>query len=115
VIIVSGAAVRLTGSGLGCTDWPNCTEGRLVASADSHELIEFVNRVFTGAVSLAVALANAADGGTRRCISINSAEPTRAGSNARNAGLHTVADITRARLRAVAESVGRRFEELRLP
>lgn len=57
VIIVSGAAVRLTGSGLGCTDWPNCTEGRLVASADYHELIEFVNRVFTGAVSLAVALA----------------------------------------------------------
>jgi len=57
VIIVSGAAVRLTGSGLGCTDWPNCTEGRLVASADSHELIEFVNRVFTGVVSVAVILA----------------------------------------------------------
>lgn len=57
VIIVSGGAVRLTGSGLGCTDWPNCTEGRLVASLEYHPMIEFVNRLFTGAVSLAVILA----------------------------------------------------------
>ncbi len=40
------------------------------------------------------------------------AEATREGSNARNAGLLTVADITRARLRAVAETVGGGFEEL---
>lgn len=57
VIIVSGGAVRLTGSGLGCSDWPNCTEGRLVASLDYHPMIEFVNRMFTGAVSAAVILA----------------------------------------------------------
>ena len=57
IIIVSGAAVRLTGSGLGCSDWPNCTEGRLVADLEYHALIEFVNRVFTGVVSIAVALA----------------------------------------------------------
>ncbi|MBC2931474.1 site-specific DNA-methyltransferase [Nocardioides sp. zg-1228] len=60
----------------------------------------------SGTTGHAVALANAADGGTRRCISINSAEPTREGSNARLAGLDTVADITRARLAAVAEQVG---------
>ena len=60
----------------------------------------------SGTTGHAVALANAADGGTRRCISINSAEPTRAGSNAQLAGLATVADITRARLTAVAEVVG---------
>ena len=60
----------------------------------------------SGTTGHAVALQNAEDGGTRRCISINSAEPTREGSNARNAGLLTVADITRARLRAVAETVG---------
>lgn len=54
IIIVSGAAVRLSGSGLGCTDWPNCTEGQLVAPLEFHPMIEFVNRVFTGAVSLAV-------------------------------------------------------------
>jgi adenine-specific DNA-methyltransferase len=60
----------------------------------------------SGTTGHAVALANAADGGTRRCISINSAEPTRAGSNAQLAGLATVADITRARLSAVADQVG---------
>ena len=60
----------------------------------------------SGTTGHAVALANAADGGSRRCISINSAEPTRAGSNAQLAGLATVADITRARLTAVAETVG---------
>ena len=58
----------------------------------------------SGTTGHAVALANAEDGGTRRCISVNSAEPTRAGSNARSwPGCATVADITRARLRAVAE------------
>jgi adenine-specific DNA-methyltransferase len=60
----------------------------------------------SGTTGHAVALANAADGGSRRCVSINSAEPTRAGSNAQLAGLATVADITRARLTAVAETVG---------
>ena len=60
----------------------------------------------SGTTGHAVALANVADGGTRRCLSINSAEPTREGSNARLAGLATVADITRARLAAVAERVG---------
>lgn len=60
----------------------------------------------SGTTGHAVALANAADGGTRRCWSINSAEPTRPGSNAQLAGLASVADITRARLEAVAETVG---------
>ncbi|UUZ60512.1 site-specific DNA-methyltransferase [Nocardioides sp. B-3] len=57
----------------------------------------------SGTTGHAVALANAADGGSRHCISINSGEPTRPGSNAANAGFATVADITRARLSAVAE------------
>ncbi|MFC4783525.1 site-specific DNA-methyltransferase [Nocardioides sp. MAHUQ-72] len=65
----------------------------------------------SGTTGHAVALQNAEDGGTRHCTSINSAEPTREGSNARNAGLLTVADITRARLRAVAETVGGGLEE----
>lgn len=57
-IVVTGAAVRLTGSGLGCTDWPNCTDQRFVASrGDTHAMVEFVNRLVTGAVSIAVALA----------------------------------------------------------
>ncbi len=58
-IIVTGAAVRLTGSGLGCTDWPNCEEGRLtpVDPTDFHAMVEFVNRTITGIVSVAVMLA----------------------------------------------------------
>jgi adenine-specific DNA-methyltransferase len=60
----------------------------------------------SGTTGHAVALANATDGGSRRCISINSTEPTRVGSNAQIAGLATVADITRARLSAVAAQVG---------
>jgi heme a synthase len=59
LIIVSGAAVRLTGSGLGCPEWPNCTAGKLTAGAadDVHAQIEFANRMVTGLVSLAVIIA----------------------------------------------------------
>jgi len=54
-ITVSGAAVRLTGSGLGCSDWPTCEEDQFVAALDSpHAMVEFVNRMVTGAVSLAI-------------------------------------------------------------
>jgi cytochrome c oxidase assembly protein subunit 15 len=55
-IIVTGGAVRLTDSGLGCPSWPNCSPGRLTprSASDVNELIEFVNRLFTGLVSLGV-------------------------------------------------------------
>ncbi|MDQ6614289.1 MAG: COX15/CtaA family protein [Actinomycetota bacterium] len=53
-IIVTGAAVRLTGSGLGCPDWPTCARNHLVAPWQYHAVIEFGNRVVTGAVSFAV-------------------------------------------------------------
>lgn len=58
-IVVSGAAVRLTGSGLGCPTWPACESGSLVprGATGVHGWVEFLNRVFTGAVSIAVALA----------------------------------------------------------
>ena len=57
MIVVSGAAVRLSGSGLGCEDWPRCTETRFVAPLEFHAVIEFVNRMFTGLVSAAVVMA----------------------------------------------------------
>ncbi|RMH70450.1 MAG: heme A synthase [Actinomyces sp.] len=57
LIVVTGGAVRLTGSGLGCSDWPACENDRLVASLEFHPLVEFVNRLFTGVVSVAVAAA----------------------------------------------------------
>ena len=60
----------------------------------------------SGTTGHATALANAADGGTRTCLSVNSAEPTREGSNARVAGYLTVSAITRARLERVAATVG---------
>ncbi|HEY6533200.1 MAG TPA: COX15/CtaA family protein [Acidimicrobiales bacterium] len=56
-IIVTGAAVRLTGSGLGCSDWPTCEDNKVVAPLEYHALIEFVNRMITGLVSIAVILA----------------------------------------------------------
>jgi cytochrome c oxidase assembly protein subunit 15 len=57
IIIVTGAAVRLTGSGLGCPDWPTCANNRVVAPVSYHAMVEFVNRVFTGIVSVAVIVA----------------------------------------------------------
>ena len=58
-IVVSGAAVRLTGSGMGCPTWPTCEDGSLVprGATGGHGWVEFLNRTFTGAVSIAVALA----------------------------------------------------------
>jgi len=58
-IIVTGAAVRLTSSGLGCPEWPNCEPGSLTprAETDAHGWVEFVNRMVTGLVSMAVILA----------------------------------------------------------
>ena len=50
----TGALVRLSGSGLGCSDWPNCTDQRLVQFGDTNQTIEQVNRLFTGLVSIAV-------------------------------------------------------------
>jgi cytochrome c oxidase assembly protein subunit 15 len=54
VIIVSGAAVRLTNSGLGCDDWPQCNSERLIDVSSKHAAIEQVNRLFTGVVGFAV-------------------------------------------------------------
>jgi cytochrome c oxidase assembly protein subunit 15 len=57
IIIVTGAAVRLTGSGLGCDDWPKCTQNTFVGVSNYNQQIEQVNRMFTGVVSVAVMLA----------------------------------------------------------
>jgi cytochrome c oxidase assembly protein subunit 15 len=47
LIVISGAAVRLSGSGLGCPDWPSCYQHRLTAQASLHPIIEFSNRLVT--------------------------------------------------------------------
>lgn len=56
VIIVTGAAVRLTGSGLGCSDWPTCEQGKLIQATNHHQTIEQVNRLFTGVMIVALAI-----------------------------------------------------------
>jgi heme a synthase len=60
IICVTGAAVRLTNSGLGCNDWPNCNGTRVVDLSSKHSAIEQVNRLFTFLVCVGVALAAAA-------------------------------------------------------
>lgn len=55
VIIGTGGAVRLTGSGLGCSEWPLCTPESLVPIYEVqgiHGIIEFGNRLMTGVVGL---------------------------------------------------------------
>lgn len=61
LIVVTGGLVRLTGSGLGCPDWPDCAAGSLVPvpgqAEGFHKLIEFGNRMVTFLV-LAVVVAS---------------------------------------------------------
>lgn len=49
LIVVTGGAVRLTGSGLGCPTWPKCTPDSLVNVPEQgiHGIIEFANRTLT--------------------------------------------------------------------
>jgi cytochrome c oxidase assembly protein subunit 15 len=57
LIVLTGGAVRLTGSGLGCSDWPDCSTGRLTPALQFHPLIEFSNRMVTDVLVVAVAAA----------------------------------------------------------
>ncbi len=57
LIVLTGAAVRLTGSGLGCPDWPKCYGGT-TPPLESHAVIEYGNRLLTGFVGLAVIAAS---------------------------------------------------------
>ncbi len=57
-IVVTGGAVRLTASGLGCPTWPRCTDESFVVHSElgGHGLIEFSNRMLTGVLA-AIAIA----------------------------------------------------------
>jgi cytochrome c oxidase assembly protein subunit 15 len=57
LIVVTGAAVRLTDSGLGCRHWPGCEKGHPLPAKDYHAYIEFGNRVVGGVTIVVVLLA----------------------------------------------------------
>ncbi|MFD7430930.1 heme A synthase [Streptomyces sp. NPDC059818] len=71
-IVVTGGAVRLTGSGLGCPTWPKCTDESLTATSAMgfHGVIEFGNRMLTYVLCAAVGWA---------IIAARSAKPWRRG------------------------------------
>ena len=56
LVVVGGAVVRVTGSGLGCTEWPYCTPETLAPTAEMgiHGVIEFSNRLITVALCIGV-------------------------------------------------------------
>lgn len=73
LIIVTGGAVRLTGSGLGCSTWPQCEPGQFTPVVHDemsvHTVIEFGNRTLTGVlglIALALAVVVWRDGGRPR-------------------------------------------------
>jgi len=55
LIVGTGAAVRLTDSGLGCRHWPGCEKGHPLPAKDVHAYIEFGNRL-VGGVTIALTL-----------------------------------------------------------
>jgi cytochrome c oxidase assembly protein subunit 15 len=56
-IVVTGATVRLTGSGLGCPHWPTCTTSRATPELAFHPMVEFLNRMTATPTLLAAIVA----------------------------------------------------------
>ncbi len=72
-LVVTGGAVRLTGSGLGCPTWPRCTDTSYVTTSamGAHGVIEFGNRIVgvaVGLLALACVLAALAQAPPRRSL-----------------------------------------------
>lgn len=52
LLTVAGSVVRLTGSGLGCDDWPNCNSERFIDVSTGHAAVEQLNRLLSGLVGI---------------------------------------------------------------
>ncbi len=62
LVVVTGASVRLTGSGMGCRDWPTCENGSVIGSSQYHAVIESANRLVTiylGSIAILLAVLGA--------------------------------------------------------
>ena len=72
LIVITGGAVRLTASGLGCPTWPRCTDGSLVRTSarGAHGVIEFTNRTLTFALLVVAVATLVAAIGQRRQIAL---------------------------------------------
>src|SRR3954447_10499676 len=55
-IIVSGAIVRLSNSGLGCADWPRCEPGHFTSLGTINQRIEQFNRFYSGLIVVPIAI-----------------------------------------------------------
>jgi len=100
VIVFTGAAVRLTGSGLGCPTWPRCTDQSLYAPLSTHSAIEFGNRLLSTVVSL-VAVATFAGALLREpyrrdLVRISALLPIGVAAQAVLGGLTVIYDLTPA-------------------
>ncbi len=56
LIVLTGGAVRLTGSGLGCSNWPECSAGHLSPALHFHSWVEFGNRLVTVLITVLAAV-----------------------------------------------------------
>jgi len=56
LLTVAGGFVRLTGSGLGCDDWPNCNDERFIDVSSGHTAIEQLNRLLSGFIAVPTVL-----------------------------------------------------------
>ena len=106
-IVVSGAIVRLTNSGLGCRDWPNCSATQFVSVATHHAAIEQINRIFSGAIGIPL--------GAHACSARTSSgrgAATSCGSRGSLFGLFWCEAIARRHLGGGEARVGERDEPL---
>jgi cytochrome c oxidase assembly protein subunit 15 len=55
-LVIAGGIVRLTGSGLGCDDWPSCNQSSFVDVSSTHTAIEQVNRLLSGVIAVPTVL-----------------------------------------------------------
>jgi cytochrome c oxidase assembly protein subunit 15 len=103
--VVTGAAVRLSASGLGCDTWPQCTQSSVVAASSAHSTlvhawVEFGNRLFVALVEIVSVLVmvaawrfRGAGAGRRRMLWLAAAQPAGVAAQAVLGGIVVLTDL----------------------